>query len=309
MSQKVTLKQLDADYNNKFKNNFEESLEKAISVSSIDLTRKPSPQEIHYMQMYLNAELTDDELQLAISRFGEKTACMIFSNGNLTEFNDLKKDLKSIADDMEKADQGISGRHVTVEEGKAFQDHEKGTHAPSHSLHLNNGLGENAGFVGRFNRGYVWRLFADGLLRDLKPEDVKVLFKERYNIIPSTDEAGKIAEILNKERKVFEGLMLQGDIGDSPTTKDAISIITNEGKKKGLAYDKTDIMGRDARKKCAKYDHEIGKIVGKGAIDGSSEELEQKYARHVTKFIAENNFNADNFVSLLLKAIPKFKRN
>ena len=42
------------------------------------------------MQMYIKGDLTFEELQLAISRVGEKTACLIFSNGNLTEFNDLK---------------------------------------------------------------------------------------------------------------------------------------------------------------------------------------------------------------------------
>lgn len=305
----VTLERLETEYDNKYRENFEESLKKAINLSGIDITKKKTVKEIHMMEMYVNGKLTHEELERAIFRVGEKIACNIFSNGNMAEFNDLRKDLKSIADDTEKAEQGIGGRVVSVEDGKMFQDHEKGTHAPSHSLHLNQGLGENAGWVGRFNRGYVWRLFADGTIREIKEEDVKLLFKERYTIIPSNYEAKMIADILNKERKVIEGLLLQGDIGDSPTTKDAISIITNEGKKKGLAYDKTDQLGRDARKKCAKYDHEIGKIVGKATIEGASQEVTQKYARHVTKFISENNLNADNFVELLLRAIPKFKRS
>ncbi len=304
----VTVQKLENEFNNGSRNNFEDSLQKAINISGINISKKPSDKEIRFMQMYVSGQLTHAELKLAISRFGEKTACMIFSNGNLSEFIELQRDLKSIAEDEEKAEQGISNRHVTVEEGKAFQDHEKGTHAPSHSLHLNNGLGENAGFVSRFNRGYVWRLHADGFIRELKVDDVKMLFAERYTVIPSDDEAQKIAIILNKERRIYEGQMLQGDIGDSPTTKDAISIITNEGKKKGMAYDKTDMLGREARKKCSKYDHEIGKIVGKVTIEGASEELVKKYARHVSKFVNENQMNADNFVELLLRAIPKFKR-
>jgi hypothetical protein len=305
----VTLERLESEFNNKYRENFETSLTEAINLSGVVVTRKAKDKEIRYMQMYMNGEVSHEELQLAISRVGEKTACMIFCNGNLSEFNDWKKDLKAIADDLEKAEQGFSGRHVTVEEGKAFQDHEKGTHAPSHATHNNNGLGENAGFVGRFNKGYVWRLFADGTVRDLNEEDVKMLLLERYEMIPSSYEAKMIATKLNKERRVLEGLLLQGDIGDSPTTKDAISIITNEGKKKGLAYDKTDQMGRLARKKCAKYDHEIGKIVGKVSIEGSSLEIEKKYSTHVSKFIAENNLNADNVVELILRAIPKFKRS
>ena len=305
----LTLERLETEFNNKYRENFEATLKNAINLSGIDITKNPTAKEIHYMQMYMDGELTHQELELAISRVGFKVACNIFSNGNLAEFNDLRKDLKSISDDMAKAESGISGRLVTVEEGKAFQDHEKGTHAPSHSLHLNGGLGENAGWVGRFNRGYVWRLFADGTIKEVGATDVKLLFKERYSIIPSEYEAKMIAIILNKERKVHEGQLLQGDIGDSPTTKDAISIITNEGKKKGLAYDKTDQLGREARKKCAKYDHEIGKIVGKTTIEGATPELTQKYARHVTKFISENNLNADNFVELLLRAFTKFKRS
>lgn len=305
----LVVQQLETEFGNKYRGNFEESLKKAINLSGIDVSRNPSVKEIHYMQMYMQGEMTHQELELMISRVGGKMACNIVSNGNLAEFNDFRKDLKAIEDDEKKAEAGISHRHVTVEEGKAFQDHEKGTHAPSHSLHFGNGLGDVAGFVSRFNRGYVWRLHADGLIRELKPEDVKILFAERYNIIPSNYESRIIAEILNKERKIQEGKILQGDIGDSPTTKDAISIITNEGKKHGFNYEKTDQMGREARKKCAKYDHEIGKIVGKATINGNSPEVEQKYVRHVSKFIAENNLNADNFVDLLLKAIPKFRKN
>ncbi len=305
----VTIQRFETEFNNKFRENFEDSLVKAINLSGIDITKKPSVKEIHYMEMYMNGEITHQELELAISRVGEKTACMLFCNGNMAPFNDWKRALKAIEEDLEKADKGVIGRLVSVEDGKMFQDHEKGTHAPSHSLHLNGGLGENAGWVGRFNKGYVWRLFADGTIKEIKDEDVKLLFKERYNIIPSDYEAKMIAMQLNKERRVLEGLILQGDIGDSPTTKDAISIITNEGKKLGLAYDKTDQMGRIARKRCAKYDHEIGKIVGKVTIEGATPEVTQKYVRHVSKFIAENNMNADNFVELLLRLIPKFKRN
>jgi len=306
-----TVQKLDSGFNSNllsYRENFEESLKKAIHVSCFDVSKKPTDKEIRYMEMYMKGELKHDEFELAISRVGEKIACNIFCNGNTAEFNDLRKDLKAIADGEELAESGFYARVVSVEDGKLFQDHEKGTHAPSHSLHLNGGLGDNAGFVSRFNHGYVWRLYADGFIRELKGEDVKKLFAERYTVIPSSDEAQKIADILNKERRIFEGQILQGDIGDSPTTKDAISIITNEGKKKGLNYEKTDRMGRDARKRCQDYDHEIGKIVGKATIEGATDEIEQKYSRHVARFVKENHFNADNFVEMLLRAFPKFKR-
>jgi len=307
----VTIQKLESGFNSdslSYRESFEESLKKAIHESCCNVSKKLTDKEIRYMQMYMQGELTHEEFELAISRVGEKIACNIFCNGNMIEFNDLRRDLKAIAEGEELAESGYLARVVSVEDGKVFQDHNKGTHAPSHSLHLNNGLGDNAGFVSRFNRGYVWRLYADGFIRELKVDDVKMLFAERYTIIPSSDEAQKIADILNRERRILEGQILQGDIGDSPTTKDAISIITNEGKKKGLAYDKTDQMGREARKKCQDYDHEIGKIVGKTTIEGATDDTEQKYSRHVAKFVKENNMNADNFVEMLLRALPKYKR-
>jgi len=136
----LTVQQLDTEFKSKYRENFEETLLKAINLSGIDITRNPTTKEVHYMQMYLQGEITSYELELIVKEFGIKNACLIFSNGNLTEFNDYRSALKSIADDIEKAEGGYSSRHVSVEDGKMFQDHEKGTHAPSHSLHLNNGL-------------------------------------------------------------------------------------------------------------------------------------------------------------------------
>lgn len=97
----VTVQKLE---NQNSRHNFEDSLQKAINISGINVSKKPTDKEIRYMQMYVTGQLTHAELKLAISRFGEKTACMIFSNGNLSEFIELQRDLKSIAEDEEKAE-------------------------------------------------------------------------------------------------------------------------------------------------------------------------------------------------------------
>ena len=291
---------------NGFRENFEESLQKAIEDSRIYVKRSPSDKEIRYMQMHLDGELDYDDLKLAISHFGEKMTCLIFCNGNLGEFISLKRDLLAIKNDLIKAEEGESNRHVSVEEGKELQDPVTGNYAPSHSLHTNNGLGENASsWVGKFNSGYVWRLFSDGYIRDIEPFMVKQLFMDRYGILPSDLEAGRIAILMNKERRIFEGQMLQGEIGDSSTTKNAISMITNEGKKLGLSYEKTDRMGREARLSCSKFDHEAGKIIAKATIDGDSPELQQRTARFFKNFIENNNMNANNCVTLLTKMFSR----
>lgn len=302
----ISLSKIDVEnelLHNGYRDNFEESLIKAIGIfHPKNLNRRVSDKEIRYMQMHIKGELDYDDLKLAIDHFGEKLACNIFSNGNGSEFNSLKSDLMAIKEDLIKAENEDSPKYVSPEVGKELQDHATGNYAPSHSLHTNNGLGDNAStWKGKFNDGYVWRLFSDGYIRDIELNMVKALFLERYDIIPSDYEARNIAVLLNKERRIFEGQILQGEIGDSPTVKNAISMITNEGKKLGLSYEKTDRMGREARNACSKYDNEAGKIIGKAKIDGDSPELEQRTARLFKNFIEGNNLNANNCVALLAK--------
>lgn len=292
---------LKQEFLNGYRENFDDSIGKAIKISGINTQKEVSPQEFHQMQMYMNGDISWNKLKDLISRMGEKTVCNIFCNGNLAEFNDWKLALKSIEEDMEKARSSESPRYVTVDEGKMFQDHKTGDHAPTHATHLNNGLGDNAGFVSRYNTGYVWRLFADGYIRQIDGIMVKKLFFERYDIIPSDLEAKTIADLMNKERRIFEGQVLQGDIGDSPMVKDAVSIVTNEGKKKGLSYQRTDAMGREVRRACEKLERDAGKIIGKAKVQGATPELEQKYARVVSNVLDETNMTWDNFISCLWK--------
>lgn len=300
-------KELSQEFLSGYRENFDESLEKVIHVSGINIQKEVSAQEVHYLQMYMDGDMTWKKLNSLIDRMGEKTICNIFSNGNLAEYNDWKKDLKAIQDDMDKARMGINPKYVTEDEGKMFQDHTKGTHAPSHATHLNNGLGDNAGFVSRYNTGYVWRLFADGYIRNLDIEMVKQLFVDRYDIIPSSIEAKNISELMNKERRIFEGQVLQGDIGDSRMVKDAVSIVTNEGKKKGLSFQKTDAMGREVRRACEKLERDAGKIIGKAKVEGATDEITQKYAKIVSNVLEETNMTWDNFISCLFKINRKKK--
>ena len=291
------------EFLNQYRENFEESLEKAIKTGggTINIHKEVSVQEIHYMQMYMDGDMTWKKLNNIISRMGEKMTCNILSNGNLAEFNDWKLGLKAIEEDEAKARMEESPKYVSEDVGKMMQDHSTGDHAPTHSTHFGNGLGDNAGFVSRYNTGYVWRLFADGYIRQIDIPMVKKLFFERYELIPSDLEAKSIADLLNKERRIFEGQMLQGEIGDSPMVKDAVSIVTNEGKKKGLSYQRTDAMGREVRRACEKLERDAGKIIGKAKVQGATPELEQKYAKMVSNVLDETNMTWDNFIACLFK--------
>lgn len=296
---------MEHEFLNQYRDNFDESLKKAINQSGINIQKEVTAQEIHFMQMYMDGDITWTKVKNLIDRMGEKTVCNIFSNGNLAEFNDWKKDLQAIESDLKNADKNGSSMYVTEDVGKLMQDHTTGDHAPTHSTHFGKGLGDNAGFVSRYNTGYVWRLFADGYIRQIEPTMVKKLFFERYDIIPSELEAKTIADLLNKERRIFEGQVLQGNIGDSKIVQDAVSIITNEGKKKGLSYQKTDAMGKEVRRACEKIERDAGKIIGKAKVDGATPEITQKYAKMVSNVIEETNMTWDNFISCLFKIKKK----
>jgi len=299
--------QVHQEFLNQYRDNFDETVKKAIKLSGINIQKEVSAQEFHQMQMYMDGDINWKKLQDLIKRMGDKTVCNIFCNCNLAEYNDWKIGLKAIHDDMEKAKLEESPKYVSEDIGKVMQDHSTGDHAPTHATHLNNGLGDNAGFVSRYNTGYVWRLFADGYIRNIDAIMVKKLFFERYDIIPSELEAKSISDLMNKERRIFEGQVLQGEIGDSPMVKDAVSIVTNEGKKKGLSYQRTDAMGREVRKACEKIERDAGKIIGKAKVQGATPELEQKYAKMVSNVIDETNMGWDNFIACLFKVKRKNK--
>ena len=287
-------------FQNKYRDSFEVSLQKAIEIKGIDIKRKSSDAEIRFMQMHFKGELDYDELQLAIEKFGEKMACIIFSNGNIHEFNSLTKDLLAMKIDMEEAETSESALNVSHDLGKELQASKTGSYAPAHATHFGNGLGDDAGY-----NGYVWQLFADGYMREITGKMVKKLFMDRYNILPSDFDAGVIAVTLNKERKAIEMKILNSDLGESPSTKDAISTITKEGVKLGLDYEKTDRLGKEARIACSKFDHEAGKIIGKAKVEGDSPELERRTARFVKNFIESTNLNASNCVALLTKMVSR----
>ncbi len=299
--------QVRQEFLNQYRENFDDTIEKAIKLSGINIQKEVSPQEFHHMQMYMNGDIDWKKLQSLIERMGDKTVCNIFCNSNLAEYNDWKIGLKSNDEDMEKAKSEESPKYVSEDIGKVMQDHSTGDHAPTHATHLNKGLGDNAGFVSRYNTGYVWRLFADGYIRNIDAIMVKKLFFERYDIIPSELEAKTISDLMNKERRIFEGQVLQGEIGDSPMVKDAVSIVTNEGKKKGLSYQRTDAMGREVRKACEKIERDAGKIIGKAKVQGATPELEQKYAKMVSNVLDETNMAWDNFIACLYKVKRKNK--
>ena len=287
-------------FENKYRDSFEESLQKAIEIKGIDIKRKSSDAEIRFMQMHLEGELDYDELQLAIKKFGEKMACIIFSNGNSHEFNSLTKDLLAMKIGKAEAETSESALNVSHDLGKELQASKTGSYAPAHATHFGNGLGDDAGY-----NGYVWQLFADGYMREITGKMVKKLFMDRYNILPSDFDADVIAVTLNKERKAIEMKILNSDLGESPSTKDAISTITKQGVKLGLDYEKTDRLGKEARIACSKFDHEAGKIIGKAKVEGNSPELERRTARFVKNFIESTNLNASNCVALLTKMVSR----
>lgn len=289
----------------KMRENFEESLENSLKIRGVNIQRKISKKEEVLIKKFRDENLTSVQFEKLIQSFGEKTVILNCFNGNRFEYEGFRAGLKSIEDDYAKARRGENPRYFSAEEGKVIHDRIVGDHAPAHTTHLNSGLGSDAGFVGRNNRGYVAMLFADGYLQKIDGRCAQDLVFQLYGIQISEMEAIQIADDLNRDRRLYEAKALQGDIGDSKTVKHAISIITNEGKKKGFNYEKTNTMGIEVRKTCAKLDNELGKIIGTAKIKGDSPELNTKTARVFANILNGTSQDTDIVLSLVMKILRK----
>ena len=156
------------------------------------------------------------------------------------------------------------------------------------------------------NRGYVANLFKKGYIRQIQSGGAKQLvFLETGEII-SDYEANVVARALNHERIIIEANMIQNVHGDSKTTKQAISIITNEGKKKSWNYPKTNDLGLEVRKECQKYDNEFGKLLAYAKTGQLKDEKKrQKASRLIFNIIKALNVNVDDCVATVTKMNTK----
>ena len=289
-----------------YREDFDRSLESVLLIHGIQ-KNNVTRDDIACMGIFLEGDMTFLGMQKLIAKFGKKPIITNCFNGNMSEFEEYLKALQASEKDTERA-KTYDG-YTSEEDGKLLLNSDETTYSRLHSTHYNRGLGANAGFVSLNDHGYVWQLFADGYLQNITPQHVKHLVFERYSVVVDSIQAEEIARQLNKDRRVFEGKILQGQIGDSRTVKDAISIITNEGKKKSLAFDRTNQMGDSARKICEKLDSETGKIVGRAVIDGNTQDLNSKTAHHILDLVQSTNQDVDDVLSLVEKLATKaFKK-
>jgi len=241
---------------NKFTESYDVVIKRITNEMGIEKRSNLKKREYRYMQRFIKGTITDDQFKLLIKKFGEKEICRNCFNSSWEEFEAYKLDLQAIKIDDEDVAKNGAYRTVSEADGKAFQDPKYGTYIPTHTTHFDKNLGDTAGFVSLGNRGYVANLFKKGYIRKIQSGGAKQLVYKETGEIISDYEAIVVAQALNQERIIIEANMIQNVHGDSKTTKQAISIITNEGKKKNWNYPKTNDLGLEVRKECQKYDNE-----------------------------------------------------
>ncbi len=65
-------------FKNGFRENFLESLDQVLKIEHIDISKKPTDSEIRYMQMFVDGEMTSDEVDALITKLngnGEGLKC------------------------------------------------------------------------------------------------------------------------------------------------------------------------------------------------------------------------------------------
>lgn len=259
--------------------------------------------ELEYMTKFMENDLTVKEFDELIKRFGENTVCVNCFNGSKALLQDSRIALVAIENDLEYAKDHEPRALYSGQQGKEIHDPLKGDHAPTHATHFNNGLGDNAGWVSRNRKGYVWELSAEGVVPQVDEKKTQRMIFEQYHKILTLQEAKEYSDEINRAIKNYLANALQGTIGDSKTAKLAVSIITKEGTKKSWNYEKTNAIGIEVRQACEKYDQEIGKLVGYAKVHGHDEKTDRKLARTVTNLCNTMNVDVGNFYSLLGKIL------
>lgn len=290
----------------KMRDNFEESLQNSLQVHGLSFPKRDvTSRELMHMQKFLDNELTFNNMKALIDEYGEKWVILNCFNSSRYAFMTHMDALKKIQEGLDDSDDD-SSKIVSEELGKELLNSPESTIIQCNSVHFNNDLGDNAGQVSRREKGYIWQLFVDDFLHDISIKGVQKLLLDRYQMVVTEDEAAKIGSDLNHDRRTYLGDALQGKIGDSLTVKTAVSMITNEGIKKSIKYEDTNIMGQTARKMLSKYDSGFGRITGEVVINnGWTEKTKQKLARLVKKFIEDGNGSADDFIVIFDKVIHK----
>jgi len=85
-------------FKNGFRQNFLVSLDEVFKIEHIDISKKPTDSELRYMQMYIEGELTSDQVDNLIKKLnyngeGEKIVCRMLYNGNNLSHSSKKSDL------------------------------------------------------------------------------------------------------------------------------------------------------------------------------------------------------------------------
>ena len=281
---------------------FDRTVEKIVGKKGIT-KQSVTREEIDYMTKFIENDLTLKEFEKLVDRFGEKTISVNCFNGSMGELCVYREALKSIENDLEysKTHEPMTLRNS--DDGKVAQDPKQGDHAPAHATHFNNGLGDNAGWVVRSKKGYVWELSAQGIIQTIDEFKAQRMIFELYHKIIPLQDAMEYAEEINKAVQQYLADALQGEIGDSKTAKQAISIITKEGTKNSWSYERTNSLGLEVRQTCEKFDNEVGKLIGHAKIIQKHDDaVDQKLARTVTNLATSMNVDAGNFIALLSKA-------
>jgi len=291
---------------NSFVEHFDKALERILNEMGIERRSKLTKREYRYMEQFLKGNTTFKKFNKLIEKFGEKEICRNCFNSSWNEFYEYKKILQSIEVDRIDVEKNGKYQPLTEEEGKAIQDPRTGNHIPALMTHFEKNLGDLAGFVSLSNRGYVAELFKQGYIRKITPESAKRLVFEATHEVISDIESHSVAHGLNQERMIIEANMIQNVHGDSKTTKQAISIITNAGKKNSWTYAKTNELGTEVRKECQKYDNEFGKLIAYAKTEEIPlEKKEGKASRLLFNMMKAMNLNVDNCVASITKMNSK----
>ena len=262
-----------------------------------------------FMKHVSNRPMSKAEVESAIEEFGMKNVITYLFNGDRGSYFDTLKAFNDEEYEKQLIRDGLHPLYVTEEEAKMYHSRDGiGTHSPIISSHFTR-LGSSHGKESASSNGLIYDLFKSRVLIELTPEGLMEYVFNEYHRMLSKPLAVKIAFDINKQRKIFEGRMFTGEIGDDRMTKQALIQVNRHCKESNISFETSNELGQITRKLIHNIEQNMGREIGKMVVNDKGVDRPRMIAKIAVRLSEIMNTPVEDVGALLSRPMRMRKKN
>ncbi len=303
--QSLEIKKADTVIQEKMESIVTKSLKK-FNVSTYKQTL--SRRLFEFMEDISNRPISKAELDSAVEEFGEKNVISYVFSGDRGSYYDTVKAFNDESYERELIKDGLHPLFVTEEDAKMYHSVEHiGTH--SQVINTNNTrIGTAHGKESVASNGLVYDLFKSRVLIELTAEGLMEHVFQEYNRVITKPIATKIVDDINKQRKIFEGRIFTGELGDDELTKRALRKVKKHCIDNQTSFETSDYLGQKARKMSHDISRNLGTEIGNIVLNEQGLDNADIIARFAKKLCTALNVPVEDAGALMTRPLKKAKK-